>query len=250
MKVIYLVLPFLLLMACGPNGNETGNMETLTSGSAVGTDWYATDPVLKDALEKYFTPSSAKFLLRLDREFSVALSQKMGDRRLDNIYTLNFDRLRSQVMEEQSINHLLPFGVDDLRLGDFGEIEEVNFLSDKCGYQDETGGQAFRYVCLTRDSSLVTFLESFGKSNPLISRFVQEVRSTGSISPDMKRTMVMEGKEILDFRYPPHRFFYAFFQLLVVDEMDAMDQIQAVQRKRETDDWAKRQRTSVGKEKS
>lgn len=228
-----------LCFACTENGGSSRNSTAaeaepgarVTSEAAATANVHSVDPELDSLLEQFFSPPAATFLRELDRVFTTELRRQSAIRPVDFLYTTHLAKIRTQVIDRQSFNHLFPFRPDDPRLADFGDAENVEFLSNKCGFQVKTSGQTVHFLCLYAESSLYDFLNGGGDPNALIASFSEGVKKNGgTVPPDFIPRFALRAGPELDFTYPPHRLFYALVHFLLVEESEAMEQVAAIRR--------------------
>lgn len=181
----------------------------------------AENPALSNSLTAYLTAEESDYLVRLHQGFSAGVQKYFPERPLAFAYQQNLVRIRLQMLEKQTINHIFPFGEDDLRLGYIGDPPAMSFLSSKCGFADDSTKLTVHYPCLDKAAKLLDYFAEAAGESPFIKNFVERYRKEGFISDAMKSGLILGGEEELDFSNPHQQLFYGFFQLLVIEEMEA-----------------------------
>lgn len=191
----------------------------------------STNAELDELLRQFFDPVAADFLRQLDQVFTDELRRRIADRPAEFLYTIHLESIRSQIIDGQSLKHLFPYGPDDPRLADMANVEGVDFLSSKCGFQDSRSGHTVNFICLFQESSLVDFLNSFGAENTMVNAFIRGVENNyGTLPADYLTRIAIRGGSELDLKLPTHRLFYALVHFLLVEEMDAKEAIRSYNR--------------------
>lgn len=215
---VFTLASLLLLIACGTNP-DNGSTRSKTAQVSEQTD---ASEALSVSLSSYLNnDDNIHYLLDLHAAFTQGVRQVLPDRSAPFAYEQNMTRIRLQALEQESINHLFPFGNGQLRLSDLGSVNGLDIFSTQCGFASDSTDLVLRYTCLSKHDGLLRYLEERAAGNTFMIDFAKSYRREGSISEALKKQMIFGGSEAFDFTNPDHQLVYALFQLLVVEEMDA-----------------------------
>lgn len=215
-----LLLLSVLLFRCTTDQPETTS-SVVTAEDIVNSEAKETSSLLAKVLPSYLDQDATNYLLRLHAAFTKGVQTGLKNRSDAFAYEQNQLKIRQQVFDQQTINHLFPFSEGQLRLGNIGETSELALFSDQCSFASDSTDLVVRYTCLSKDESFLSYLNEQAASSSIITGFVESYRASGMITDGIKQSLILSKAEGIDFNNPHHQLFYALFQLLLVEEMEA-----------------------------
>jgi len=168
--------------------------------------------------------NSRSALLELKEQFDAQLRKGFGDRSMAYVYEQHALRMKLDLLNNEPYDYLFPYN-GKFSLADHLElVEEMPFLTYKCGFQKEDG-EVIHYYCLGLEGGFIDHLTEVGENNELIKRFAARYQEVKTIDPQAKQDMVLNAQEELSFEELDHQLYYFLFHVCVNEERLAVKKL-------------------------
>lgn len=220
----FLLLMGSTLIACQPNSTNQTKEEQPQSSNSRSTVEQKTDvpePNLA-MLSTALTAEEINALQSLVNQFELGLLEEYKTKDLTQAYQFLALGFRKEILDEGRPTGLYPFkgGFNFSIFQD--KAAQLSFLTDACGFQ-KTNQEVINYFCLKAESNFIDFYQNASTPNLFITNFLGSYQAAKQITPDMRRNLLMEPYDQIDFTNPTEKSFYVLCLLLVQAEIQAYE---------------------------
>lgn len=204
----------LIICLCACKNDGTAKITNITGSDAMTS---VVDKVTS-------SERAASVLLDLIQRFDTKLCEGTKDRSVDECYEFHAVSMKDDLFQNRSYEASFPYN-GAFTIDQDSSMQALSFMTKNCGFQKQESKDIVNYYCFMSESKLMDFLIDIQGGSPLIAAFCKEYQEQKIISPDIRRGMVMESNEHLDFKNPGHRLFYMLFHILTNEEKLASKRI-------------------------
>jgi len=182
---------------------------------------------------QYFSDAEMQALHTIKAEFEKGLRVGKEKRTVGYAYTQHANRMRLDFFDEAPINNSHPFnGAFTLSMVQTS-VEQLPFVTRKCGFEVKEVEKTINYYCLSLDENYFNYLDELGATSALIKEFATVYKTNKTVTPAIRKGMVMESLEQLDMDNWDHQLFYLLFQCWTNEELMAYQKVKALQKEGE-----------------
>lgn len=191
--------------SCAPNeGTSTTNDQTKKEATALFSSYYEGDELAA--------------ILKLKHIFEQGLTANPGQRPAAFDYEQHALRMRLDFLNQETFEFFYPYN-GDFRLSTYpDQVEQLSFLTNKCGFQVIETEEIIHHLCFNTDKRFFDYLEQLGKENAVIASFRDNYLNNKVIVQEDRKSMILNSVEELDWENPDHQLFYFLFHALVNEE--------------------------------
>lgn len=211
-KASLLVVIISLVFACQENAKKEVKQK---ENSSLDTK----EIPLNSTANTFFDKEVFQNLFKLKERFDKELSKGISDRPLSYIYEQHALRIRLDILNEEPYVHIYPYNERSSLSDQKKIIDQITFLTDKCGFLNEKTGEKINYYCFSiEEGGYFDYLSKINPPNELIDSFREGYLKEKSINPNIRNLVLMQALDVLDFENIDHQIFYFLFHLSIQEE--------------------------------
>lgn len=167
--------------------------------------------------------SETNVLIELIETFNLQLCDGSADKNIKDCYEMNAKGLQSDFLQNLPYTINFPYN-DKFDLSTINNIDELSFLSKKCGFVKESG-ETINYHCLKSESKFMDYIHQIRNESGMINLFIDTYKEQKTITPELRKEMILSANTKLNFDLQSHRLFYMIFHVMCNEERMASNKL-------------------------